>query len=141
MAESLTIVEKTVFLMELDYFRNMESEQVANRIAVGLTGQIGFDDLRQRAGFRAVPEHVDEGHEEASFERLDHDGIPAHLLSGTRADRARVLQPSGGAQIHLRAVTRVPSPGVDSSENSSIMRFTAGRPSPMTVSPGLQNAR
>lgn len=32
MAETLTIVEKTVFLLELDYFKNMESEQVA-RIA------------------------------------------------------------------------------------------------------------
>src|SRR5210317_1196009 len=78
----------------------------------------------------AMPQHVDDGQEQAVLERPDHHRVSTKIFAMARADFARVFQPLVNVHIHLRTVTRVPSPGVDSSENSSIIRFTPGSPSP-----------
>ena len=90
----------------------------------------GFDDMGQLVGFGAVSQYVDDGNDEAVIDCTDEDGIPTDALSEAGPDEARMCQRTAHAYAHLRAVTRVPLPGSDSRVNSSIRRFTPGRPNP-----------
>ena len=79
---------------------------------------------------RAVTQDVDDGKNRAAADIKGKRGITADTLSGARSQETGVLYRRAHDDNHLRASTRVPSPGADANSKSSIMRRTAGSPMP-----------
>ena len=94
-------------------------------------GQVFVDHVGQAVRLGPMAQDVhDRDQQTVIVQRPDDDGIATDPLARAGPDPAGMLQYAVRLHIHLRAVTRVPLPGVESSENSSIMRLTPGSPIP-----------
>src|SRR5437870_2328416 len=95
-----------------------------------VTLQRAHRGFRRPGGLGAVAQAVHDGHEPALRRRGDQAPVTGLGLPGQDELRDGPLDHPGAYRFHLRAVTVVPLPKSEAISNSSMSRWTPGKPSP-----------